>query len=566
MERNIADRYAQEIKALGEEGRRFAAEFPEAGKLLDLDNVEDRDPYVERMIESFAFLTSRSREAIDAVQDGLDQVFLGLVGGDLEEPLPALMISEFVPRRSLAESVQVPLGAAFESGPARQPIHWTLLHDHHVHPLDLLRARISTSETHECVLEWHLGWFSPSPPERWPDRLRFFLHGDAAIAWALRFSLLRRLARVEMMSESGHWVPLEGVRILPAQLPGYSPQGDASHPFSRMRDFLCADEGARFLDLQGLGAVSVGSTLSLRLHLGESMPRVLAKAVQASNFRFHAAITINRFDDGHCTLHCDHTRSEQVLRPEGGSEVEILHVLSVEGVEQTKVPTRVRYAKHGTFRHGSGDGRFFRTRRGLDRTGRSMHFLSVAHREPSMPFEDSFLVVRALFCDGNKPHEMGSVRDLRAKGLPRGVGVSALSRPGPRLMPPAHISDSMRLHPLAAVHFQGLMDAIRLRDLLRLWIWDPAESKRGLVESILSVSSETGHEFVGGVAFPLQTIHLRMRDTTCAVDTWERLGAIDAFGAALAELFSGQVPLGYRCRLDLVVEPCGVVLEFGQRR
>lgn len=566
MERNIADRFSQEVRALGEEGRQFSAEYPEAGNLLDLDNVPDRDPYVERLIESFAFLSSRVREAMDSVDDGLDRVLLDLVADDLEEPLPAIMVSECIPRRTLAGSVRLSEGMRFQSGAIRQPIRWSLLSDHDVHPLVLRSAGIASGQAGESFLVWELDWFAPSPPPAWPSFLRFFLHGDASFAWTLRYALLRKLLRVEMLQGDGGWRPLEGVTVKSSELPGLALRKESSHPFSQLRDFLCADERERFLDVTGLAAIPGSSSLVLRFVLAGQLPRPLARAVQASSFRFHAALAVNRFEDAHCTFHCDHARSEYPLRPEGAGELEILDILTVEGIEQAPEPSRVQYVRHGSFRQKAGDGRFFRARREIDASGRTSHFLSVGHDDPAMPFRDSFLSVQVRCCDGNRPHEAGSVRDLRAKGLPIGVGLSPLTRPGPRLVPPAQVSSRVRLLVLAAAHFQGAMDAKRLRELLFQLLWDPQEAKRPLVEAISEVSSRAGFELVLGVAFPLQTIRLRMRDTTCAIDTWERLGLIDAFGKALFGLFDGQAPLGYRFRLELEVEPCGVVLEFGQRR
>jgi len=565
MTTDIASRFAQEIRSQQEEGRQFAREYPEAAKFLDSENVDDRDPYVERLVESFIFLTSRARESFEAMGDGLEPLFLELVGADLDEPIPALMTVEFLPRRSLTGSARIEQGIALESGAVREPIRWSLLADHHVHPLVLRSVQVRNPDPSRSVLEWTMEWFSPSTPPRWPDSLRLYLHGDASVAWALRFALLRRLVRVEMLDDDGSWKLLDQVRFRPAVFPGYCSRGSTSHPFAMMRDFLCADEQSRFLELEGLDGFPFRSPLSLRFHLAESMPRFLAKAVQAANFRFHAAIAINRFGEGHCTFHCDHTRSEIVLRPEGGGDREILRVITVDGLENQPVPTRVRYQRHDLFRHGTGEGRFFRTRRGMDRAGQSHVFLFIAHRRPDHPLQDTFLTVTAQYCDGNRPYRTGTVRDLRAKSLPRGVGVMGLSRPGMRLMPAEHLPEVARFLPLAAAHFQGIVDVGRLRDLLKLWLWDPGQSKLALVESIQSVEARTGHVRVGGVAFPLETIHLRLRDTTCAPDTWERLGLVDAFGVALAELFAERVPLGFRSRLLLEVEPCGIVLEFGQR-
>lgn len=58
------------------------------------------------------------------------------------------------------------------------------------------------------------------------------------------------------------------------------------------------------------------------------------------------------------------------------------------------------------------------------------------------------------------------------------------------------------------------------------------------------------------------TTIVRLRDTTCTPETWDRLGVIDAFGSVLFGLVRDSTPIGSRTRLQLVVDPAGIPLEW----
>ena len=62
--------FEQEMRSLQEEGLGFAKDFPEAAQYLDLPNLEDKDPYVERWTEGLAFLTARIRQELERPQAG----------------------------------------------------------------------------------------------------------------------------------------------------------------------------------------------------------------------------------------------------------------------------------------------------------------------------------------------------------------------------------------------------------------------------------------------------------------------------------------------------------------
>jgi type VI protein secretion system component VasA len=68
---DIKHYFDEEMRYLQKAGQDFAQEHPDAARRLSLGEAEDRDPYVERLLEGFAFLTGRIRQTLDMEDDGL---------------------------------------------------------------------------------------------------------------------------------------------------------------------------------------------------------------------------------------------------------------------------------------------------------------------------------------------------------------------------------------------------------------------------------------------------------------------------------------------------------------
>ena len=64
-ELDLMDYFTRELEYLRREGKDFGKKYPQVASRLDLRESESLDPHVERLIESFAFLSARVRRDID---------------------------------------------------------------------------------------------------------------------------------------------------------------------------------------------------------------------------------------------------------------------------------------------------------------------------------------------------------------------------------------------------------------------------------------------------------------------------------------------------------------------
>jgi type VI secretion system protein ImpG len=87
--------YHRELTYLRHAGGLFAQKHPKIAHRLGLNWEESPDPHMERLLESFAFLTARLSQEIDDRIPQLASALLGVLYPQLVNPIPAMAIAHF---------------------------------------------------------------------------------------------------------------------------------------------------------------------------------------------------------------------------------------------------------------------------------------------------------------------------------------------------------------------------------------------------------------------------------------------------------------------------------------
>ena len=97
MDPRLLDYYNRELQFAREMGAEFAQAYPRIAARLGLEGLECADPYVERLLEGFAFLTARIQLKLDARHPDFTQHLLELVYPNSLAPIPSCAIVELAP-------------------------------------------------------------------------------------------------------------------------------------------------------------------------------------------------------------------------------------------------------------------------------------------------------------------------------------------------------------------------------------------------------------------------------------------------------------------------------------
>jgi len=118
MDPRLLDYYNRELQFVREIGAEFAQQYPRIAARLGMDGVECADPYVERLLEGFAFLAARVQLKIDARHPEFTQHLLQMVYPHFLCPVPACAIAEFAPdfkEDALQTGIRIPRGSTLRT-------------------------------------------------------------------------------------------------------------------------------------------------------------------------------------------------------------------------------------------------------------------------------------------------------------------------------------------------------------------------------------------------------------------------------------------------------------------
>jgi type VI secretion system protein ImpG len=128
MDPRLLRLYSEELDHVREMGAEFAHDFPKIAARLGMEGITVADPYVERLIEGFAFVAARIRLKLDAEFPKFSEQLLQIVYPQFLAPVPATGIVQFKAR----------LGTALLSAPSYVPKNTKL------------RAPLSKGESTAC--------------------------------------------------------------------------------------------------------------------------------------------------------------------------------------------------------------------------------------------------------------------------------------------------------------------------------------------------------------------------------------------------------------------------------
>jgi type VI secretion system protein ImpG len=146
MDPRLLRYYSRELQYVREMGAEFAREFPKIAGRLGLDTFECADPYVERLLEGFAFLAGRVQLKLDAEFPNFTQHLLEIIYPHYLAPTPSMAVVQLGPNLnegSLATGYVVPRGTVLRTliGRGEQTAcEYRTAHEVTLWPLDVVHA------------------------------------------------------------------------------------------------------------------------------------------------------------------------------------------------------------------------------------------------------------------------------------------------------------------------------------------------------------------------------------------------------------------------------------------
>ncbi|WP_221801113.1 type VI secretion system baseplate subunit TssF [Oceanobacter mangrovi] len=529
MDDKLLSYYNRELAYIRKAGAEFAEQHPKiAGRLrLDKDIVED--PHVSRLIESFAFLTSRIRRNIDDSFPELTEALMGLLYPDYHAPVPSCSVIQQRVIPQMAHTALVPAQTRMELGKGDTVCHFRTCFDNTVLPLTITDAAFTPIPVKAPALPFELSEGRLQSVMRVnvaplklndlasieSDSLRFYIHGQPQLAFRLYEYLFHNLLGIAVardpLATDAVFLSADALRPVgmaddEALIPF---DGRTSRGHRLLSEFFIFPEKFLFAELQGLKSVwqQLPEGFQLYFYFADTDPE-LVQGIDGNTLIPGCTPIVNLFDEKTEPVRMAKIGDEFRLRiaPNYGQLADIHTVKRVNArpPHGERLAISPFYGSHKQRRQANESVQMFwslRRENSYWHTGR-----------PSRG-TDSWL---ALVDDGFNPLEdrkewvieadvVATNRDLPGKlpfgpGEPRvafyeggsGLRQSCLLPPTPALQPRLQEATRWQLIHHISLQCFGERDGVEvLKEVLRLYDLQGTKSSGAIINGITGLSTET---------------------------------------------------------------------------
>ena len=554
--------YQEELGHIRDLSADFGNQYPKIAGRLGLSREGCDDPFVERMIEGFAFLAARVRTKLDAEFSNFSESLLESIYPQLLGPVPSMTIVEFTPDDNLAGRFVMPRGSSLTShlgidDDTRcefRTAHELILQPiklvpseaarYHFRDIDTLRLPAANAK---AAINLRLSHTQPGEPisslEDF-DELTFHLAGNMDAAGAIYEELAAHCTQVLLRPvqpgkalTAGKLFTLgqEELRLSPV---GFAPEESLLPSDARsfdgyrlLREYSVMPQRFMFLKLSGRGLTEFAAQCEHEsfdvVFLLDRTREELARLVDGHRFRLHATPAINLFqrraDQVQLTERFD--KAHVVIDKTRPLAYEVYHILEVTGTGE-HLATRIRFEPFYRKANDKSTAQNFfsvhRERRKL--THREARFDSPHHYTGSEVYLDlvdssqqlhqaeiTALSVTALCTNRHLPLSIPIKQHATdffvADGIPA-TCAKCLVGPTRPVHSPADGAISWRLISQLSLNYLSLVDSEQgvaaLRSILELYTEDNHEDAHYWTKSLIGVKSRPivrRHLAAGPVSF-----------------------------------------------------------------
>ena len=605
MNRPFIEYFRDEMNYLRDAGKVFKSVYEDEGKYLNIDSLTDRDPYVERLFEGFAFLTGRIRERLDDELPEYTEGLFRLLHPHFIKPIPALSILAFKPRPGMVqETIVMPRGTEVRSKPVTlhraagtskrtgeqaTECRFTTAYPVHLQPIKLLEAKVEWPDDAPALARLRFQLDRGIDFKKLDlSRLRLYFHARPALASTMHLFFTRYAAHVVFKAGDETMQVREGVRQAGlAAAEGLLPYSRYSFTGYRLlHEYFSFRQKFWFVDILGLDrfAMPAGATeFEVLVYFDREYPE--KSVFSANEIKLFCTPIVNLYDGDAEPIRIEHVRSEylvlgDVRRRQTVSVYDIKQVVGLE--DQTR--QRHTYQPFYAFRHKEGRDRFYVETTRYGTTGDRETYISIENLgKPSSEAGNAppglqrktyislggfgedignaqaeTLTLEVRLTNGNLPNELqeGDVNQ-RAPGFANIATFENLTKPTRELHPPT--ADRRQffwqlLSHLALGHLSisGGEQGEALVALLRLYDWTGDQANRRRIDGIRNVTWE-----------PKEMVHKRsiIRGAEVTIEVQDEHfadeGDLNLFGTVLSAFFTMYATINSFIHLTVVSMPSG---------
>lgn len=545
MDPRLLRHYDTELRHIREMGAEFARDYPKIAGRLGLEGFACADPYVERLLEGFAFMAARVQLKMDSEFPQLIQSLTEIVYPHFLAPTPSMAIVQFQPdltEGSLDEGYVAPRGSVLRGKVVKgehTACEYRTAHDVTLWPMELTEAKYFSRDTVSLDLPREVRNVDAgmrirlrlAPGRKFSglalESLPLYLQGREELPVALYEQCIAhtRAVMITPIDPDREHEPIilrhDVVRGL-----GFSPD-EAMLPYSEasfqgyrmLAEYFALRERYQFIELQGIGdALRMCPTREADVTLlFDRSEHPLSNSVDKTNLALFATPAINLFPKRLDPVQVDPRKSEHHIVPDKTRplDMEVYRITRVVGLGSDMEEAQPFSPLYSLTDHDTADHRAYYAIRRAPRVistlqkrygtrssylGSELHVSLVdRHNTPYKP-EIELLAVDAYCTHRDLPLQMPIGVGQTDFSLEVGAPVSAvrcITGPTPPRPSLAHASGEtlwkllshLGLNYLSLTNEDPLKGASALREMLRLYADARDTAVQKQIDGVASIES-----------------------------------------------------------------------------
>ncbi|MGL1900522.1 MAG: type VI secretion system baseplate subunit TssF [Fibrobacterales bacterium] len=571
--------YQEELRYLSDSGKEFADRYPDVAHYLNMSANEDRDPYVERLFQGFAFLGSRIQEKLHDDFPEITHNVMEMVAPDYLRAFPSIALVEFnSPRGMLPQSSTIVKGTEILSNPkpgVPKPCKFQTTQEVEIHPLQLKQTTVEHSALHgsEIKLSFEIEE-TVEPADLLLEHLDLYLSGEDDIAWSLHYFLTNSITEVIYNGEGKTEIFTQNCTVVPTLnlmtkiLPEKSSIFSNSH---LLREYFCAIEKFRFVRVNNLNCVkrlNSARSFTLTFRFSENLPDSIVRKISNEHFKLYCTPVVNIFEHDVDPITINNKHFEYIIYPDNNNDKEVYSIIDVSGRGKAAHEVFRAYEPYHNFRHASASkgtaaqGFTYAIKQEEKRGGGKNSLITIDRHGGIRHYKDEFLSIKAYCTNGLLPREKLMQKDIcnPVPGFPDFFKFSNFTRPTPVIPSVQEKHYYWKILNQFNMNIKTLCNVNTFKEVLDLYAWGVNEKQRKCIDTIDTVECSQEAFFDKGHFVRGTKVMLSLVDPQCQRSSYETLSQYRLLGEVLNLFIKNFVSASYFVSLTVMVKP--VMIEF----
>lgn len=581
--------YEKELNFLRKMGAEFSKKYPKIAARLQLGEDKTEDPHVERMIEAFAFLSSRVQLKLDDELPEITESFLNVLYPHYLAPIPSMAIAQFSfgsPNDKLTAVQRLDKGSKLFSRPVNgTPCRFQTSYDTNLFPIELLSATLESpapadargkmSEaairlSFRCYGDSNLSELKIGETGETPKFLRFYLNGDTQTVFPLYELIFNHSTSVEFRHvdrpiSNKTMATMTKIDINPpkplkisaenikqvgfAENEGMLPYTKRSFiGYRLLTEYFTFPYKFLFFDVYGLDQAinhKFGSHFEILIHLKDITPP--RTKITADNFKLGCSPIVNLFSQTSDPVYLSQQKYEYHVIPDVHRQA-TTEVYSVDQVFSTdpRTNTTRTFEPFYSLKHAYGEQMekafWYANRRQSTRQddeGTEIFLSTVdANFNPRVPATE-VLTIKTTCTNRDLPAKLpfgGREGDFEVEGTAIFSKVRCLTKPTETVRSPKRRAAQWRLISHLNLNLLSLDSKEALQEILSLYNF---EHNSVIRKQILGISDVKTRKVVRQIGERIGTGFVRGIETTVEFDEQEFVGSSFYLFSSVLEKFLG---------------------------